>query len=260
MLAALLLVGCLHNAPSGPLPPRAEDPVALLGLAQHDPSPGGVLGEFSGLIHSGGKTLPARGSLMVQAPSRFRLEVRGPIGGAALVVATSGDAIVGWVASSNTSWVLADADAALKDVLMDDSAGVASIVALVLGRVPRVATPPVVRVGMPTPTYRWGASAGGVEVVLDPGSARLTRGEVFREDGTTLLQIDATPGGGPDFLPRSLEVRVPLACGPDDEACDVLHAELRFDGWSRITPEPSAFDFAPPEGSTVRPVELGKRD
>ena len=260
MLSALLLVGCLHKAPSGALPPRAEDPAALLGLAQQDPLPGTVLGEFSGLIHTGGRTLPARGTLLVQAPSRFRLEVRGPIGGAALVVATNGDAIVGWVASSNTSWVLTDANASLKDVLKDDSAGVASIVALLLGRVPGVATPPVVRVGMPTPTYRWGGSAGRVEVALDPVSARLTRGEVFRDDGATLLQIDAEPGGGPDFLPRSLDVRVPLACRTDDQGCDVPHAELRFDGWLRIAPDPSAFDFSPPEGSTVRRVELGKRD
>jgi hypothetical protein len=156
--------------------------------------------------------------------------------------------------------VLADADSSLKDVLKEDSAGVASVVALLLGRVPVVASPPVVRVGLPTPTYRWGASAGGVEVVLAPGSARLARGEVFRDDGVTLLQIDATPGVGPDFLPRALDVRVPLACGSEGPACDVPHAELRFDGWSRITPDPSAFDFSPPEGSTVRPVELGKRD
>jgi hypothetical protein len=240
-IGALVLAGCARRVETGPLPPRAEDPAALLALAQGDRWPGPLVGSFSGTVTSGDRTFPVRGELLVGSPRDVRVEVRGPIGGAAIVATTDGRTASVWVASGNTTWTLPAGELPMP-------ATAEAVVALALGRVPALAGAPAIATDATPPRYTWTYGQAALDVTLDPGTARIARGTLRAPGGVSLLAVDAAAGGAPAYLPRELALRV------GDEATPRAQATLRIEDWSPATPDPSAFTFTPPPGSTVRVV------
>jgi hypothetical protein len=121
-------------------------------------------------------------------------------------------------------------------------------VALALGRVPALAGAPSLDVAATPARYTWSLGPAALSATLDPGTARIAQGAVMGDGGANLLAVDARAGGAPSFLPRELALRV------GDSAAPRAQATLRFEDWSPATPDPSAFTFAPPQGSIVNVV------
>jgi hypothetical protein len=177
----------------------------------------------------------------VGSPRDLRVELRGPIGGAAVVATTDGRSATVWIASGNTTWTVPAGELPMP-------ATAEALVALALGRVPALAGTPTIDVGATPARYTWGYGQATLDVTLDPGTARIAQGSVRVAGGATLLAVDSAAGRAPGFLPRELSLRV------GDEANPLARATLRFDDWSPATPDPGAFTFTPPPGSVVNAV------
>lgn len=112
VLASLLWLGaCAKRGPES-----AADPAELLAEARSRKLPFALRGAFSVTIHRGEAELSTRGGLVLHAPDRFRLEVLGPVGTPALIVASDGGVIDVWNAQDQVFYRGPDADAVLAEL------------------------------------------------------------------------------------------------------------------------------------------------
>jgi hypothetical protein len=242
---SLLLLGCppRHPPEAGPPP----DPAELLRVVRAEPPAGASVGPFSIHIHSPDTNATAAGTLLVGPPDRFRLEVRGPIGGPALIVASDGKVLSIWQAGKATFWNAEDAEGALRG-LTGGVAGLAQIDQILLGRLPELGDPSEMGVDGPNARYTWKGPSGSTLVAeVDPATARLV--ELEGLDGAGGQWIHAT--WEPGLYPKSMRVELPR---------QGIEAGLVFDDWSPAKPEPGVFHLVPPEGATIRPLELQPRE
>ncbi len=233
LLLALVLLfsGCPGR---GPTATPALDPLAALERARQESWVRPVLGTFSIRLELPDRKIGASGLLILAPPNRFRLELRGPVGGPALVVVSDGQMLDVWLASSNTVWHAAEAEPLLRG-LTGELFGLDAVVSLLGGRLPAsdawVAGP----TGL-TLTTPQGVIA---TVVLDQRGAHLMGVEAKDREGGVLLRADLVPGR--DY-PDRLALQIPTLGGG---------AELEFDAWEAYEPEDVVFRIATPPSPTV---------
>lgn len=240
MILIPFLMGCPH-APGGPAAPVEVDPARLLARAQREAPPGPTSVTFGLSLDIGEQHIVAQGALLVTPPNRFRMEVRGPIGPAQVIIASDGVGLHAWLASKNTLYTVVDADARVRAITGD--AGVDAVVSALLGRLPALGAPD----GQPdpaVPSWHWsGAGRGGVDVQLSPRSGHLAAFTLVDPTGLPLL---ATRIEG-DAWPTELVADLPSK---------QIHAELRFDTWRPASPPDTAYTLVLPSSVQVVPLEF----
>jgi len=231
----LALLGCPRG---GPALTFEADPAALLGRARAEAAPGAVYAPFSAVLAMKDNRVTAGGNVVVVAPDRFRVELRGPIGPPQLVVACDGDMVRAYLAPKNL-FVEASADAGLATVLgAEGGDGARVATSLLLGRVPILPGEPTL---VPSPPgLQWSRGDGAAfSVVLDAATAHLAAARANDTAGRPLLDATWTPGA----FPGALNVTIPSL---------TVSADVKFGEWSPASPSDAAFVLARPEGAETR--------
>jgi len=227
--------------------PDVTDVSGLHARALAEPPPGPSYVGFDALLTAPGQRLALDGLLVVSPPDRFRVELKGPIGPAQVIVTCDGTDVRAWVAPQNKLYLAEDADASLGALLGGgaDLRGAAVATSLLLGRVPDLGTAPVLTAVGPIGQAAWAR----------PDGARLLVGI----DGRTAHLVDARAedsGAAPLFLgtwkpaaagPEALTVRLPSL---------EVSVDVRFKAWSPATPTDAAFRMEAPAGAVVSPLSL----
>lgn len=243
VLALPLLVACPPKAPPEEVAPKEVDPVALLAKANAEAAPGPSAATFDLRLETPDRNLNANGALVVAPPDRFRIEVRGPIGPAQLVVVSDGEGVVAWLAGENRFVTAPGADAKIRAYTGGD-VGLEALASLLLGRLPALKPPDLVKPGG-VPAYRWaGPGESHLDAALDPRTAHLAALALADEAGAVVMEA-AVEGKA---WPERLDVRIPSKG---------VVAMLTFGEWRAAEPSDEAFVLAPPPGATVTPFELG---
>lgn len=227
--------------------PAPSDPAEVLARARANPLAGTVVGQFDVKLATPTERVSAQGSLLVDPAGRFRLELRGPIGGPALVVASDGTGLWAWQAGPNVFWEAPAADAAVREAT-GGQVGLGPLVVALAGRLPDLGAPDAVAVDVDGwPTYTWSGQDGGQLVVrLDPDSTGL-RGLAVR-DPSGRVWLDAT--FDPGKVPEALRVQLPV---------QGVEADLDFGAWGNANPDPSVYTLTAPPGAEVKTLELTRR-
>lgn len=238
---ALGLSMALAGCPKAPPPAAtAADPVAALERARAEATPGPVYAPFNAVITTPDQRLTVAGSLVVAAPDRFRIELRGPIGPPQVVITSDGKAAQAYVAPKNTYYTSNDASAALAGFLgINDVNGAALVASLLLGRVPALP-------GMPSLNAAgqlvWSREDGAsITITMDEQTAHLATAEAYAAEGNRQFRADWTPGP----FPVALRAELPT-----------IHSgiDLKFGDWQAAAPTDAAFVLVIPEGSKVVPL------
>ncbi|MFN7146950.1 MAG: LolA family protein, partial [Myxococcota bacterium] len=246
VLALPLLVACPPKAPPEEVAPPEVDPVALLAKANAEAAPGPSAVSFDLRLETPDQNVNANGALVVAPPDRFRIEVRGPIGPAQLVVVGDGEGIVAWVASKNQFVTAPGADAKIR-AYTGGEVGLEALASLLLGRLPALKQPDLVKPGG-VPSYRWsGPGESHLDAALDPRTAHLVALALADEAGAVVMEADVEGKAWPERL----DVRIPSKG---------VVAMLSFGEWRPAEPPDAAFVLTPPEGATVMPLDLGAPD
>lgn len=241
MLLSLLACPPKHAVPS----PVVEDPAAFLAEVRAEPPPGPVAVPFAIRIVTPENTIHASGTLVVSPPARFRLELRGPIGGPALLVAGDGTSIVAWQAAKNIFYTLREAETSIR-TLTGGAAGLDGAAALLLGRLPDLGEPATQEIVAGRPRYEWvGPTGARVMAELDPATRHLTALEAVDAVGTPWLTAALLPAE----YPEALHVSLP----PKD-----ITADLDFGDWMSVTPADAVFTLAPPPGAEMQELRLAE--
>jgi hypothetical protein len=225
VIALVALAGCPH-----PVPPEPEVSASeRLERAARLPPAAAAVARAAVTVHTRDRTVSAQATLLVSPPDRLRLELAGPIGPAAVVVACDGTALRALVTGERAFYLEPDARVALAAV----GATPADVVALVLGRLPAL--------GAPDAAAGTAWTRGGDRVVasLHPdGHLATLRAE---RAGAPLLDVALGAGAAPSaWTVRLAGVGVSVESG-----------EVR---WTAAEPPDAAFVLAPPEGWAVRPM------
>jgi outer membrane lipoprotein-sorting protein len=238
--ALALLAGCPARVPPEELPPPTLDPAQLLDRAAAEPAPGPSAAAFGLSLVLPDNRVSAQGALVVSPPDRFRIEVRGPIGPPQVVIVSDGKTLTTWLAGKNLVLREDDADGALA-AYTGGKAGLESLASLLLGRLPPLGAPELVRRAA-TPGYRWsGPGESHVDVELDPRTAHLVALTLADEAGAALLSATVTGGKWPDTLEAVLPQQG-------------IRATLDFDAWKPAAPTDATFVLVPPADAEVRPL------
>ena len=240
MMSLWLLAACPRPEPTVSL---QADPAALLGRARAEAVPGPVYAPFSASVTTRDNKFNASGTLLVVAPDRFRLELKGPIGPPQLVVACDGEDLRAYVAPKHL-FVEAGADEGLATVLGVDGLDAAVLAtSLLLGRVPFMGVEPAL-VASP-PGLSWTRPDGAsVSVVFDAATAHLAAARAV--DAAGVLLLDATWEAG--AFPEALDVQLPSLS---------TAASVKFGQWQAASPVDAAFVLVKPEGAEVRGIGDG---
>ncbi len=234
----MMLLALLACPRGGPTTTLEADPAALLGRARAESSPGPVYAPFSAVLAMKDNRATAGGNVVVVAPDRFRVELRGPIGPPQLVVACDGDMVRAYLAPKNL-FVEASADAGLATVLgAEGGDGAVVATSLLLGRVPMLPGEPTF---LPSPPgLLWSRADGAAfSVVLDAATAHLAAARANDAAGRPLLDATWTPGA----FPEALNVTIPSLS---------VSADVKFGEWQPANPSDAAFVLVKPEGAERR--------
>ncbi|MDP2311060.1 MAG: hypothetical protein Q8P18_33880 [Pseudomonadota bacterium] len=234
-----LLTGCPKPpAPEGPI--EAVSPEVLLTRALGEPAPGPATSSFDLRLDLPDQRINAQGALLVSPPDRFRIEVRGPIGPPQVVVVSDGKGIRTWLAGKNELYTADDADARIA-AYTGGEAGMEALASLLLGRLPALGAPDLVRADS-KPTYRWtGPGESHVDAALDPRTAHLVALALADEVGAPLLDAQVEGAQWPERL---------VAVLPQQG----ITATLEFKEWKAAEPSDAAFVLAAPPGAAVKPL------
>ncbi|MDP2315545.1 MAG: hypothetical protein Q8P41_21785 [Pseudomonadota bacterium] len=236
----LALAGCPPKAPPPELPLGPIDPAALLERAATEAAPGPSAATFDLRVELPEQHVSAQGVVIVAPPDRFRIEVRGPIGPAQVVVVSDGTRLTTWLAGKNQVYVADQADATLS-AYTGGEAGLEALASLLLGRLPALGTPDLLR-REGVPEFRWtGPGQSHVDATLDPRTAHLVALALADEAGAALLDARVQGREWPEEL---------VAVLPQQR----ITATLEFDEWKPAAPPDTAFVLAPPPGSEVKPL------
>lgn len=239
----LMAVGCPVVLPASP---DVVDPAALFDRARTEPAPASSYSTFSTVITTGDRRLTANGTLVVSPPDRFRIELRGPIGPAQLVVACDGHDVRAYVASENTYYIAENADHMLGQILGagEGVRGAAAATSLLMGRLPALASVPALSASGSVATATWMRADGArLALGLDSRTAHLTDATATDSAGTLLF----SGKWAFDVWPTAFGVRLPTLGAA---------ADLRFNEWKGASPADAAFLLEPLPGSTVRALTL----
>lgn len=239
MILLLTLMGC-PKAPDlgGPL---EVDPARLLAQAQAEPLPEASAVNFDLALDIGEQHLSAQGSLVVAPPNRFRIEVRGPIGPAQVIIVSDGVGIRAWLAAKNTVYTLDDADARIKAIT--EGPGLDALASTLLGRLPALGAPDESLV-TDLAAWRWnGPEQSHLDARLDPRTAHLSALTLVDQQGASLFVAAIEGHARPEQLVADLPTKA-------------VHATLEFGDWRDATPPDSAFTLMIPASATVEPLTL----
>lgn len=243
-LALPLLFGCPPKEPEAPLGP--VDPAKVLDRAERDALASPMLARFDVKLETPKDRVGANGTLLVDPEGRFRLELRGPIGGPAVVVASDGKDVVAWESGPNVFYRAEDAEGALREAT-GDVAGLSTLASVLAGRLPDLGDPDDVAFdAQGRPRYVWrGPKDSRVAAVLDPRRARLVAVDVLDAEGRTWLAAEVEPADYPERMSLVLPVQG-------------VTATLDFKDWTPAKPDPSVYALQAPEGAEIRPIDLRK--
>lgn len=238
-LAALLVACHPRELPA----PDVTDPAALYARAQAEAPSGAVYAPFDVVLALPDQRLSLNGVLVVSPPGRFRVELKGPIGPAQLVLTCDGTDVRVWVAPKAQFYVVDEADAALGTLLGADGVrGAELVAALLLGRVPDLGVAPTLRAEGPVGTLLWRrADDARFQVGLDGRTAHVFDARADDPTGQLVFWAAYKPTA---TFPSALAVQLPT-----------LHAEadVRFREWAPATPTDAAFRMEAPAGAVVVP-------
>lgn len=247
LVALLLLAGCPpKRPPEGPVGPF--DAAEVLERARAAPFEAPVLATFDVKLATPSDRASANGLLLLDPDGRFRLELSGPIGGPAVIVACDGEELDAWQSGKNIFWTAGAVEEALRDA-SGGEAGLGAIATVFAGRLPAdLGDPDATDTdGDGYPRYTWaGPDDSRLVAVLDPRNGRLRGLSAFDEDGKAWLRAELEPG---DF-PEHLSVELPV---------HGVQAELDFDAWKPASPTDAAFTLSPPPGAEIKKLELRRK-
>lgn len=241
--ALLLLAGCHHRAPTAVDPTLLHAADALV-VAEANRAAGlvPVLAKFNLQLQSPKDAVSAQGVLLVSPPDRFRIEISGPIGPPALVIASDGTAVNALLPGKGIFYAGPDAEAALRG-LTGGAAGLDVVTALLVGQfvLPGPAGPEAAVSG--GWQWSWTREDGTrLSETLGAVGGKLVALDVTKADGAALLAADLVPTPGSPW-PASMHVELaPLG----------TTADVRFSSWQAATPGATAFTLTAPEGAEVR--------
>lgn len=242
VLAPLLLAGCKpRDLPA----PDVTDAPGLYARAVAEAPGGAVYAPFDVVLALPDQRLTLNGGLVVSPPGRFRVELKGPIGPAQLIVTCDGTAVRAWVAPKNQFYVADDADGALGRLVGGAPGlhGAAVAASLLLGRVPDLGAAPALRAAGPVATARWAREDGAAfEAGLDSRTAHLVDARATDASGQLLFSGAWKPGAE---NPDALLVHLPTLGAS---------ADVRFGAWAPATPTDAAFLMEAPAGAQVKPL------
>ncbi len=237
---ALGIAGCPPKPVEPPEPLGPVDAGALLARARAEPAPAPASATFDLKVELPEQRVNAKGGLVVVPPDRFRIEVRGPIGPPQVVIVSDGTALTTWLAGKNEIHVASKADETIA-AYTGGTAGLEALASLLLGRLPALGAPDLVR-RESVPDYRWiGPGQSHVDVALDPRTAHLVALALADEAGAALLDARVEGGEWPERLVAQLPQQG-------------IVATLEFDEWKPAAPPDSAFVLPPPPGAVVKPL------
>ena len=239
----LLASGCKPVVAPSPL---VLDAVALVARAVAEPAPGPTYGSFSALLRLPGQSVSLQGTLLVSAPDRFRVELRGPIGPAQVIVTCNGQDATLWLTPKNTFSSIPDANAILGGLVGagEGVGGSAVAASLLLGRLPALPGAPVLRAAGSVATSTWVRDDGAIfEAGIEGGTGHLVSARAL--DASGLLLMNASWEAGP--FPSAMRVELPTLG---------VVADLRFSSWGAATPADTLFEGAPPEGAVLKVLDL----
>lgn len=248
--ALLLLVGCHHRGPVG-VDPTLTQPADALVAAEATRNVGlvPVMAKFNLQLQSPKDAVNAQGMLLVSPPNRFRIEISGPIGPPALVIASDGTAVNALLPGKGIYYAGPDAETALRG-LTGGAAGLDVVTALLVGQFvqPGPLGPSVPESG--GWTWSWTREDGTrLAETLGAAGGKLVALDVTKADGGSLLAADLVPTPGSPW-PASMHVELaPIG----------TTADVRFSSWQAAAPSATAFTLAAPEGAVVKELSsVGK--
>lgn len=240
----LLALACApkHPAELRPGPADVQEVLRRAGRARFDHA---VLAPFDIRLATPNERVSAQGTLLVDPEGRFRLELRGPIGGPALVITSDGVGMWAWQPGKN---VFFEADGAGVSVVAatGGEVGLPALAVALAGHLPDLGEPDALALDVDGwPTYTWAGPEGARVIArLDPASAGLRDLDVVDRDGRVWLEATWTPG---KLHPEDLHVTLPV---------QAAEAQLDFGDWVKASPDASVYRLQSPPGAEVRPIRL----
>ncbi len=243
LLGCLLLLGCKPVVPAAPV---VTDAAALVARTRAEAAAAPTYASFSALLRLPDQSVSLQGTLVVSAPDRFRVELRGPIGPAQVIVTCNGTDATAWLAPKNSFRVLPDANRALGTLLggAEGLGGAAVATSLLLGRLPELPGVPELRAAGSVATATWARPDGAsFEAAIESRTGHLVSARALDAGGQLLLDAAWEPGP----LPASMRVSLPTLG---------VVADVRFSSWNPAAPADSLFEGVAPDGAVVSPLEL----
>lgn len=239
----LALTACKPVLPTSPL---VADPAPLVARAQAEPAAAPVYSNFSAILQLPDQSMSLQGTLLVQAPDRFRIELRGPIGPAQVIVTCNGTDATTWIAPQNNFVLLPDANAIFGSLLGagEGVSGAAAATSLLLGRMPILPGTPTLGASGSVATAAWARADGArFEASVDSRTAHLVGARATDAAGALLLQGEWLPG---DF-PTTMTVKLPTLG---------VQADIRYAEWKPAAPDPALFIGVAPPGARIKTLDL----
>lgn len=243
LLAFPLLAACKEVKPTSP---AVADPAALVARAHAEPAATPVYSAFSALLRLPDQTVSLQGTIVLGPPDRFRVELRGPIGPAQVIVTCNGTDATAWIAPKNTFGTLPNANGSFGTLLgAGEGVGGAAVAAsLLLGRLPQLAGTPDLRAAGSVATSIWTRGDGArFEASIDSLTAHLVTAHATDKQGVLLLDAAWEPGA----FPASMHVNLPTLG---------VVADVNYTEWKPAAPDPALFEGVAPEGAVLKTFDL----
>lgn len=234
MVFLSLLLACPHPGPG-----KDASPEEVLAAAATPAPDGPVVTRFDMNVSTPSSRGPASGTLLVDPPDRFYLEVRPPVGGAALVAACDGTVVSAWLAGQRKFFSHPAAEEGLR-ALTRGAVGLEAIVSLLTGRVPPLGEPQSLLSGAATLDAEW-AGPGGTRLKagIDPEKGRLVRLVGLDGTGALAVQAEILPGA---VYPLAMNLELPRL---------QTHVEIEFSTWKTAEVPDERYRLTPPAGVEV---------
>lgn len=249
LCASVIWISACGKRPSGP----AADPAAVLAEARARDLPFALRGAFSVTIRRGEAELGTRGGLVLHEPDRFRVEILGPVGTPALIVASDGRAIDVWNAQDQIFYHGPDAASVLAE-LTGGAVGLSDVVRVLTASLP-LPDAPVRSATMEDGALALAlAGAEGVDVLarVDAKTGLLAELSVQR-DGERLVHLayGESKKVGRVRLPWLMSLEIPSLS---------LGLELDVVSWDELGQVPEVFRLTPPAGATEKDLVSSLRE
>lgn len=236
----LLLAGCAkHDAGSG------ADPATLLAEARARSLPYALRGSFSVTLRRGDAEVSTRGGMVLHAPDQFRVEINGPVGTPAVIVASDGTAINVWDATKQVYYSGPDAASVLGE-LTGGAVSLSDVVRVLTATLPlpeaTVASSSVE--GHDLSLVMTGAQEVSVAAMVD-GRTSLLRTLDVRRAQDPLVHLSYGRGK------RVGKMTLPWEFSLDAPSLD-LGLDIEMESWDELGQVPQVFNLTAPKGATEK--------